>query len=154
MAKYVLLGVGNRLRGDDGAGSILAERFKDIDKDWVSIDGGIMPESYTSIIKREAPDKLFIADVCDIEGEAGDFSLVEIDKLSSEYGFDTHTPPITMFIDYLKSYAKEIYFIGIKPKRIELHPDLIDKLSPEVEEGIKRLINILKNKEFDKLQPK
>ncbi len=44
------MGVGNILRGDDGIGSIIAKTFKD--DDWLSLDCGVIPENYTSIIKN------------------------------------------------------------------------------------------------------
>ena len=50
----MLLGIGNRLRSDDGAGSLLAERLQD--SEWHAIDGADIPENFTGIIKRENPD--------------------------------------------------------------------------------------------------
>jgi len=48
------MGVGNILRGDDGIGSIIAKTFKD--DDWLSLDCGVIPENYTSIIKKISPN--------------------------------------------------------------------------------------------------
>lgn len=151
MAKYVLLGIGNRMKGDDGAGSILAERFANViknDEEWASIDGDVLPENYTSVIKREKPEKLFIIDVCDIEGEAGDYRYVKVDELIEDYQFNTHSAPIKVFIDYLYTFTKEIIMIGIQPKNI----DMFSELSPEVEQSINEIIDIFKNKDFSKIK--
>ena len=46
MSKQVVFTVGNSLRGDDGAGSLLAELLQaEPAPDWVVIDGGSAPEN-------------------------------------------------------------------------------------------------------------
>ncbi len=151
MAKYVLLGIGNRMKGDDGAGSVLAERFADTvknDNEWASIDGNVLPENYTSVIKREAPEKLFIVDVCDIDGDAGDYRYVKVDELVEDYQFNTHSAPIKVFIDYLNTFTKEVIMIGIQPKNISM----FSGISSEVEQSINEIMDIFKNRDFSKIR--
>ncbi len=149
MAKYMILGVGNRMRGDDGAGSILAERFANSvnDEEWASVDGNVLPENYTSIIKRESPEKLYIVDICNLDKEAGSYYYVPLEALIESYKFNTHSAPLKIFVDYLKEHVKEIIMIGIQPKNI----NMFDELSPEVDNSINDIIDILRKKDFDKI---
>ncbi len=154
MAKYMILGVGNTIRGDDGAGSIIAQRFSEMiernDKnlgEWVSIDGNVLPENYTSVIKRESPDKLFIIDVCNMNKEPGAYHYVELEDLIDSYKFNTHSAPIKIFIDYLSEHVKEIIMIGIQPKNM----NMFDPISDEVKNSISNIIEILSNKNFNKI---
>ncbi len=150
MAQYLLLGTGSRLRSDDAAGSILAERFTskiqtdDNRKRWVAVDAGLMPENYTSVVKREAPEILFIVDACDLGEEPGAVMRIEGSAISGEGGFNTHSTPLALFMKYLESLVDEIIFIGIQPKNIAVG----ESLSAEVEEAIDRLLCILIDEKF------
>ena len=143
MAQYCLLGIGNRVRGDDGAGSILASRFRH--DDWISIDAGPMPENFTGIIKKSGPRILVIVDACDLGRPPGTFMRIQPSTLSRGNGFGTHTSPMSLFIDYLEKYVRDIIFIGIQPGDISIE----EGLSPGVEDAIQRLMEILKNREFE-----
>ena len=57
--KRLLLGVGNRLSRDDGAGPVLAERLAG--SDWLAIDCGTSLENIGGVVSREMPDLLVIA---------------------------------------------------------------------------------------------
>ncbi|MCP4132980.1 MAG: hydrogenase 3 maturation endopeptidase HyCI [bacterium] len=153
MARYVLLGVGSRLRNDDAAGSILAERFSercgagDENSLWRVIDAESMPENYTSIIKKERPELLVIVDACDLKKEPGEFAIVELSQLSQASGFNTHTVPLSFFIEYLASLAQKVLFIGIQPKNV----DIGEVVCPEVEKAVEALILLLEKEEFEKI---
>ncbi len=154
MAKYMILGVGNTMRGDDGAGSIISQEFakkiSEFDpllKDWKSVDGALLPENYTSVIKKESPDKLFIVDVCNMERPYGAYHYIKLEKLLGSYQFNAHSAPIKLFIDYLSDHIGEIIMIGIQPKNM----NMFDPVSDEVEKSIKEIIDILSKEEFDKI---
>jgi hydrogenase 3 maturation protease len=146
--KYLLLGVGNRMRGDDGAGSILTDSLAKLNSNWIVIDGGIAPENYTSEIKKHNPDKVFIADACEINEKAGSFCFVDLEDISEDYSFNSHSIPLTLLIGYIKTFVKEVFFIGIQPKKLELS----EELSNEVNNGIKELAIILSKRQFHKIK--
>jgi len=135
--KKMILGVGNRLKSDDGAGSLLTERMAGTD--WHTVDGADIPENFTGIIKREKPDLLVIADVTDMGVATGTFRRVPIGVLSDESGFNTHTGPLTGLISRLINYSENIVFIGIQPARL----DFGEGLSPEVADAVERIAEIL-----------
>ena len=60
MVTNILLGIGNPLNGDDGAGIYVAEQFR---KDgWISLSCGTAPENFTGIIRKAHPDCLVLVD--------------------------------------------------------------------------------------------
>lgn len=136
------MGVGNILRGDDGIGSIIAKTFKD--ENWLSLDCGVAPENYTSIVKRNKPNLVVVIDVVEMDLNPGEFRIISPDKISTLH-LTTHSMPLSFLISYLKEYAEEIIFIGIQPKSIEYS----NSISYEVLKSSKEIINILKEKSFN-----
>ncbi len=145
LKKYILMGVGNILRGDDGIGSIIAKTFKD--DDWLSLDCGVIPENYTSIIKKNKPKLLVILDVVEMDLKPGNLRIISPDKISALH-LTTHSMPLSFLISYLKEYTEKIIFIGIQPKTI----DFSDSISPEVLISKDAVLKILKNKLFHEIE--
>lgn len=139
------MGVGNILRGDDGIGSIIAKTFKD--DDWLSLDCGVIPENYTSIIKKNKPKLLVILDVVEMDLKPGNLRIISPDKISALH-LTTHSMPLSFLISYLKEYTEKIIFIGIQPKTI----DFSDLISPEVLISKDAVLKILKNKLFHEIE--
>ncbi len=136
--KKILLGIGNRLRQDDGAGSILAERLKD--SQWMTIDGADIPENFTGIIKREKPDLLVLVDATDLDENPGTLRRVPVDHLSDETGFNTHSGPLTFLITHLKKHSGDIIFVGIQPLSVGFG----EELSEPVEDALDELEDLLR----------
>lgn len=135
--KKVLLGIGNRLKMDDSAGSILAERLAE--SDYVSVDGGICPESYSGVIKREKPDLLIIVDATLMGLAPGEFRRIPCDSISTDSFMDTHSLSPAYFMEYIREHAQEIMFIGIEPKQV----DFGEQMSSEVSAALDTLEKIL-----------
>jgi len=145
LKKNILMGVGNILRGDDGIGSIIAKTFKD--DDWLSLDCGVIPENYTSIIKKNKPAILVILDVVEMDLKPGDLRIISPEKISA-FHLTTHSMPLSFLINYLDEYAENIIFIGIQPKNISFS----EIISSEVSESTETIVRILKNKQFHMLK--
>ncbi len=139
--KYILMGIGNTLRGDDGIGSIIAQSFKD--RDWLSMDCGVVPENFTSIIKKNGPDLVVLVDAVEMDLKSGEFRLISPYRISALH-LTTHSIPLSFLISYLKEYTQELVFIGIQPKII----DYSNSVSPEVLKSSEEIIRILKIKNF------
>ncbi len=140
--KYFLMGIGNILRGDDGIGSIIAKNFKD--NDWFSLDCGVAPENFTSIIKKNAPHLVVLIDVVEMDLKPGEFKIIPPEKINTMH-LTTHSIPLSFLISYLKNFTREIIFIGIQPKII----DYSTSISPEILRSSQEIIKILKDKKFN-----
>ncbi len=140
--KYFLMGIGNTLRGDDGIGSIIARNFKD--NNWLSLDCGVAPENFTSIVKKNKPQLVVLIDVVEMDLEPGEFRIINPEKISITH-LTTHSIPLSFLISYLKNFTPEIIFIGIQPKII----DYSTSISPEILNCSQEIIKILKDKKFN-----
>ena len=70
----VVLGVGNFLHGDDGAGPAVAAGVLALGLPGVSaFDCGTAPENFTGVVRRLHPDLLVVADAADMGLPAGSF---------------------------------------------------------------------------------
>jgi len=161
----VVLGVGNRLRGDDAIGCLVCdelckERIPGI-KDSRSpvpdtgildsstprplsdsafvLDCGNTPENYIQPVVDRSPERILVVDCCDYGAKPGEFRLFsrpEIEQLS--YGLlSTHTLPLTLTIEMLSIATKaRIELLGIQPERIEFGTDL----SPAAQSALPALV--------------
>jgi len=145
LKKYILMGIGNRLRGDDGIGSIIAQSFKD--HDWLSIDCGVIPENFTSIIKKNKPNLVVLIDAVEMGLKSGEFRIISPDRISALH-LTTHSMPLSFLISYLKEYTQELIFIGIQPKII----DYSNFVNPKVLKSSEKIIKILKGRNFKLLK--
>ncbi|MBW2965127.1 hydrogenase maturation peptidase HycI, partial [Candidatus Woesearchaeota archaeon] len=140
-AEFILLGVGNTMRGDDGIGSYIAERFSA--DGWKVIDSGMVPENFTSVIRRAAPKTVVIVDSAEMNLKPGEYRLIPKEKIAKLH-MTTHAMPLSVLIGFIEEFVKEVLFIGIQPKEIKMGDDITDELKKAAEE----LISILKKKEF------
>jgi hydrogenase 3 maturation protease len=120
MARIVVCGIGNRLRGDDAVGPMvideIGEQFIDrINNDIMLVDCGSVPEGFAKNIISFRPDKIVIIDAVEMNRPPGEVADIPIEKIKQQLA-TTHKMPITLFIDYLqRSLPKsEIEFIGIQ----------------------------------------
>ena len=143
----VLLGVGNTMRADDGIGCYVADNLDS--EGWKSINCGVVPENYTSIVRKENPKLVVIVDSAEMGLEFGEFRIIPKEKLNS-LKLTTHAMPLSVLVSYLEDFVEKVVIIGIQPKLIE------DKegLSEECINGAEELIRMIKKDEFDKIKKK
>lgn len=133
--KVVILGIGNTLRSDDGAGSVLASRIKS-KVAYIVYDAGANPENYLGKIIKDAPQNVVIIDAADFCGKPGEFQEMEGDDLRTVNLFSTHNASLSLTINYLKNNLKvDIIILIIQPKHIGFG----DELSPELLETLDKL---------------
>lgn len=138
--KLVILGIGNPLRGDDFAGSLIARKLNQNFKNEkiMVADGGTVPENYTGMIRKENPSHILIIDAADMGKPPGYIKLIKKEEIS-QYNISTHAMPLSFLIKYLESTSPaKITLIGIQP----LEMDLVEKVSNEVNQSITFIINL------------
>ncbi|MCD6522663.1 MAG: hydrogenase maturation peptidase HycI [Candidatus Diapherotrites archaeon] len=140
----ILLCVGNIMRGDDGVGPYIAKKFKK--SEWLCIDSGTAPENFTGVIKQKGPELLVIVDIADMGLEPGAVRIINKESIPRAH-FSTHSIPLSFFIDYVQPYCGEVILIGIQKKE---SPYRIG-LSKKVKEAADKLIKIISDEEWDKL---
>jgi len=135
----LIVGVGNTLKGDDGAGCFVCEQLKDAVGEHV-IDAGTVPENYIGPIIEKGPEVLVVVDAIDFGGSVGEVKVFKPEELSSA-AFSTHTLSPRLFVDVVcESIAAEVWFVGIQPGRTALG----EGLSKEVEDAVGVVAGVLK----------
>jgi len=126
MSGTIVLGIGNRLGGDDAAGTrvvdILSQRRHRakalLPTEIMAVDAGTAPESYTSVIRQHRPDLLILVDAADMGLPPGALRIITPEKISI-LSFSTHHMPLSMFISYVEEFCGKILLVGVQPERTE-----------------------------------
>ncbi len=129
--KVVILGVGNELRADDGAGVFLAG---ELEKEFGNPEGIMIiktqvPENFIRPILEFRPGKIIILDAADFKGRPGEFRVIKENEIL-QFLVSTHNMPLTLFLKALERLKAEKILIGIQPKNL----DFGGGLSKEVRE--------------------
>ncbi|MBN1806512.1 MAG: hydrogenase 3 maturation endopeptidase HyCI [Sedimentisphaerales bacterium] len=135
----VILGIGNTLKGDDGAGPLVCQQLKDAKIRAEPIDAGTVAENYIQTIIRKAPRNLFIIDAIDFGDEPGAIKVFRPEQLSSHV-ISTHSLSPRLFIDMIcQNIEVDVYFIGIQPAQMQLG----QPVSPQVKLAIEHLTDVI-----------
>jgi len=135
----VILGIGNILKGDDGAGPRICEQIKGKVCAEV-IDCGTVPENYIQSIIKKAPQSLLIIDAVHFAASPGAIRVFETEQLSSVV-ISTHTLSPRFFVELIRqSISVEVCLIGIQPVQTQLG----EPVSAQVDQAIEQLANMLR----------
>ena len=134
----VIIGIGNTLKGDDGAGPLVCEQLKGKICAEV-IDAGTVPENYVQPIIKTAPQNLLVIDAIDFGASPGTIELFAAEQLNSSV-FSTHALSPRLFVDVISQQIQvDVYFVGIQPAQTRLG----QPVSAPVGEAIQQLVDTL-----------
>lgn len=157
--RVVVMGIGNPLRGDDGAGCLVARRLRrafawvpagdppgnDAAEAVAIVDAEEVPESYLDVLEAARPEVIVLVDAADLGGEPGSVTLLEGHDLQDRATY-THRTPLGPMASYLEQRTgARVLFAGIQPGS----PTWGDDLSGEVAAAANRLAMII----WDALRP-
>jgi hydrogenase 3 maturation protease len=132
--RVVVVGVGNTLKADDGAGSLLAQKLKGRFQD-VVIDAAGVPENYLGPVRRAEPETIIIVDAADFDGEPGEIRIVAGDDVGGFPG-GTHATPLSLFMMVVsEETGAGVHLVVIQATTTEFGGDM----SPEVASAVERL---------------
>lgn len=136
-ARLAILGVGNDMNGDDGAGVAVVRALRAMAPrpvDALLIEAGTAPESHTGPIRRFKPDLVVEIDAAMLDREAGAVAWLdwrEADGLSAS----THTLPPSVLAEFLRAeLGCDVRILGIQPARLELGSGLSPAVAATVRE--------------------
>ena len=136
--EIVLLGVGNTLHTDDGAGPYLADLISEEKNPKISaFNCGTAPENFTGVVRRLHPKHLIIADAALMNEKPGTLRRIPAEKIE-DAAIGTHMMSPSHLVRYLTDAAETITVIGIQPESL----DDGDCLSPDVEKAVRHLKEI------------
>jgi len=134
----VIVGIGNVLKGDDGAGPLVCQQLSGKGCAEI-IDAGTVPENYIQPIVEKAPQNLLIIDAMDFGASAGTMRIFKPEQLSSVVT-STHTLSPRLFAQVVcQNIDVNVYFVGIQPAQIGLG----QSVSGQVSQAIQQLSQVL-----------
>jgi hydrogenase 3 maturation protease len=138
--RFGVVGIGNVLKGDDGAGCMLAESLSD---GFVMpvVDCAEVPENYGGWVERRDLEAVVYVDAVDFGGEPGEIRIIPLEKMM-ESATSTHHLSLHYMIRFLKEeWSGDAILVGIQPVSMNLG----EEISGPVSEGVERLARILRN---------
>jgi hydrogenase 3 maturation protease len=125
--KVMILGVGNTLRGDDGAGPYLIEQLEGR-VDAILLDCGEVPENFLGKIVEIHPDNILIIDAVDFKANPGAVALLDDNELVGK-SWSTHYTSLKLFTNCLKAdTGSNVFIIGIQPKSTDFGSEISVKV--------------------------
>lgn len=121
-ARIAVLGVGNDLNADDGAGVEVVRALRRLPQpsDHVLlIEGATAPENFSAPLRRFKPDYLIFIDAAEMGEKPGTVAFLEMCEIDG-FSASTHILPLTNLASFLqKETGCQVAFIGIQPERLE-----------------------------------
>ena len=112
--KVLLLGVGNRLRGDDGVGPHLIERLQD-KINIPLIDASDVPENYLGPIEASGANLVLIVDAADFGASPGEMALIGLNQLK-DISLSTHTANLSLLFQVIPADKRpETLLVALQP---------------------------------------
>lgn len=118
LPRVAVVGIGHILRGDDAAGTVLAEILRPIVEECgnvLVVPAGPTPENFCGLLRRFAPDLVLMVDAADIGATPGEVRWLAWQETT---GFSalTHSLPLHCFAEYLTlELGCEVALLGIQP---------------------------------------
>jgi len=138
--RVLLIGAGNALRGDDGAGPAVISLLEG-GVNACLLDVGEVPESYVGRILASGADTIVLIDASDFGAAPGDLAVLEPEDVAG-CCLSTHQLPLDLFFRYVGENSRaDMFALGIQPARIELG----ESLSPAVADSVQALAGLLRS---------
>ncbi|MBA7671106.1 Hydrogenase 3 maturation protease [subsurface metagenome] len=129
----VIVGIGNTLKGDDGAGPSVCQQLRRAKVRAELIDAGNVPENYIQLIIKKAPQNLLIIDAIDFGASPGTIGIFKPEQLNSSV-FSTHVLSPRLFVDMVCQNIKvDVYFVGIQPAQTQLGQSVSAKVNQAIQ---------------------
>jgi hydrogenase 3 maturation protease len=151
LKRTVVCGIGNTLRGDDGAGPMVIKGLRrrlggtDAGKRGgnagvLLLDCGSAPENFSGKVLEFGPEKVIIIDAVEMGRRPGAVDEIGLERVKKAMA-TTHKMPVTVFIEYLQRSlpAAEIVFIGIQQKSTGFGAEMSSEVGKAAGELIRNL---------------
>jgi len=143
-SKIAIVGIGNILRSDDGAGVLVARglmesRFWRGPETVLVMDAGHAPENGTHQLRRFEPKLILLIDAADMGELPGTIRLIGMDEIEG-MSASTHSLPLSMLAKYLMLELNcDVYLLGIQPGST----DVGESVGAEVHRAVGQIVEYL-----------
>lgn len=127
-----VLGVGNALRGDDAAGTLIARRLQNCPLLQV-YDAGVCPENILGKVCAQSPSNVIIVDAVDSGESPGTVAWFNPEEIDGKFA-SCHAPSLGLFVAFLKSETgASASVLGIQPASCDFGARLTEPMARAVE---------------------
>ena len=138
VGRVCIVGVGNRQRGDDGAGCLLIDLIANR-VGAICLDAGVAPENFLEKVARAEPDTVLIVDAGRFGGCPGEMRVFKETDVGPG-GLSTHALSLQMACEYIRARTQaHTYVVAVEPTGSKLG----GSICPAVEEAMIRLAEVL-----------
>ncbi len=143
LSRLAIVGIGQELRGDDGAGLAVVRRLRELlpaRDSLLLIEAGPAPENFTGPLRRFHPTHVVLVDAALMGTDPGGWYLVDWKDGGVNFSASTHTLPMSALAAYLeKEMGCAVNLIGIQPASNGLGEDI----SPSVQRAVEQVAQTL-----------
>ncbi len=137
--RFGVVGVGNVMKGDDGAGPELVAELLKRGFDLPCVDATEVPENYAGWVPKQELEAVVFVDAVDFGGEPGECRVIPFEHLMISAS-NTHRMSLHYTVMFLRDeWEGDAILVGIQPKSMKLG----EGLSEEVERGVRELAETL-----------
>ena len=137
--RFGVIGVGNVMKGDDGAGPETVHRLEGLGFPLPMADATEVPENYGGWVPKQELEAVIFVDAVDFGGEPGECRVIPLEHLMISAS-NTHRMSLHYTVMYLRDEGEgDAILVGRQPKRLTLG----EGLSEEVAAGVGRLAGML-----------
>jgi hydrogenase 3 maturation protease len=136
-SKPLIIGIGNELRSDDGAGIVITKKLLNMGYPR-ALPVFDTPENYLQkIATMDGESRLWI-DVINWDSVPGNYKIFLPEEIH-HFAISTHNYSPTVLLEYLKPFRSiPDFFLGIQPATLNLG----DSISPAVQDAIADILKI------------
>ena len=130
----VVMGIGNPSRGDDAAGSRIAQQICRAPGVCV-IDAQDVPENYLCRVADHRPETIVLIDCVDMKSAPGSVAHLDMEKdRTAAYWPSTHRAPLGLLVDYLERTTRaRVFLLAIQPRQTGLFEPMSAEMLSSVE---------------------
>ena len=133
--RVAVVGLGHPLRGDDAAGSVVAQRLAarlPLGGPVLVLDAGPAPESFTGRLRRHAPQLVLLIDAAHLDLAPGTVRWLPWEETAG-LSATTHTLPLHVLARFLTLDLNcEVAVLGLQPADLTLDAPLSPALAQAV----------------------
>jgi hydrogenase 3 maturation protease len=144
-ARVALVGIGNEINGDDGAGVRIVRLLRTMPSlshhspeqpVWLLVEADLAPENFTGTLRRFQPDLVVLIDAAEMGLSAGETACLDW-REAGGWSASTHTLPLNMLSSFLVSeMGCQVMVLGIQP----LQMGMDQPLSQQVERAVAEIV--------------
>jgi hydrogenase 3 maturation protease len=145
--RLVIIGVGNFMRADDFAGSLVAKklmsRFGQVAHRLLILDTKDSPENFTKEVRAFEPDTVVFVDSAVMGCPPGTIRMISLDETRYPY-FSTHNLPLRLLTPVMGD-VESSFLIGIEPRTTEFGEQMSEEVKAACSHAAEAIYRVVRD---------